>query len=399
VEHVIGHAEGAVLLDDVERRTDDQASAPAAGGRLAAAPLDSSAGQPPAGRVPAPRAPESPTPNGGEAPASSAAPAGKVNWALIPVVLLGLLGAYISFFTVRDSAVGHSFGPNAWALPIAIDLGIAAFTALDLRLTAQRARSTGVRLFPWFLNLTTVYLNAVDQPTWPDRIAHGALPIMWIAAVEASALEVHRRVAGPKVKPDRIPPALWVLAPGPTVLFWRRMRKQGIVSYAEALERDMHRRLVRARLRREFGRFAWRWSAPDEQLELYRMGKLVAVDVVTEVGASPLPSRRAQQVDVDRDDSGTETGPDRDAGTSSREGRPRTRDGHSSHNGRRSRGGDEVDVSHLLPRGRILARALAERGIKLTRRSLTEEWRQDGETLSNRYAGTLVKALQAEGLG
>jgi hypothetical protein len=291
---VIGNAPRRPLLNDSERRAwwaderERQARETPAARDDAPAPadLDDQSRDPAVPGRPAEAAPV--------APASSPA-AGVVIWGAVSV--LGVIGAYLSFFTVRDSDVGRSFGPNAWALPVLIDVGILAFTALDLRMTAQQARSGAVRLFPWFLNGTTVYLNAVEQPTWAGRIAHGAPPILWIAAVEAAAMMVHRHVAGPKVTPDRVPVALWLLAPGPTLLFWRRMRKQGITSYAQAWERDKHRRLVRARLRREFGRWAWRWSAPEEQLELFKLGELVAIDVDTEIGASPLPARRAQSID------------------------------------------------------------------------------------------------------
>lgn len=395
---MIGNAPRPPLLNDSERRawwaSERERQARETPTALEDAPAPADLDEQSAETSAAPGQPDVAAP---VAPASSPL-AGVVIWGAVSV--LGVIGAYLSFFTVRDSDVGRSFGPNAWALPVLIDVGILAFTALDLRMTAQQARSGAVRLFPWFLNGTTVYLNAVEQPTWAGRIAHGAPPILWIAAVEAAAMMVHRRVAGPKVTPDRVPVALWLLAPGPTLLFWRRMRKQGITSYAQAWEKDKHRRLVRARLRREFGRWAWRWSAPEEQLELFKLGELVAVDVDTEIGASPLPAHRAQTVDDTNPaaDTGAE-GVDAVSG-SSRAALPAGRAAARNPVRRTTRRGEsEVDVSNLLPRGRTVARELSAQGVKLTRRSLAEAWRKDGETLSNRCAGPLVRALQAEGLG
>jgi hypothetical protein len=198
------------------------------------------------------------------------------------IAVLGLIGFYVSFSTVRDSAVGQSFGSKAWALPLTVDAGIAVFTALDLRMAAHGMRARWVRVFPWALNGITVYLNGAEQATWAGKIGHAALPFMWIGAVEAVALIVKRRTQGPKPEVDQIPRARWLLAPGPTLLLWRRMRLWGVTSYDEALERECDRRLVRARLAQQHGSLR---KLPAETRELYRMGKLRATDVVLEVPA------------------------------------------------------------------------------------------------------------------
>lgn len=231
----------------------------------------------PDGRVPVDFTPAQPSPLAGVEPASFADAA-----VAFGVGLLGLCGFLLSFVTVKDSPVGDSFGRLDFLLPVIVDIGIGVFTALDLRMAARRMRTQWVRLFPWALNAVTVYLNAVDQPTLAGKIAHAAPPVLWIAAVEAAAVSIKRRVEGPKVVPDKIPLARWVLAPIPTLLLWRRMRMWGVTSYAEALDRERNRKLVKARL---FQRYDKMRKVPPETRVLYRMGELVASDVVVEVHA------------------------------------------------------------------------------------------------------------------
>lgn len=236
----------------------------------------------PDGRVPVDFTPAQPSPLVDVEPASIAD-------ALVAfgVAVLGICGFVLSFTTVRDSPVGDSFGRLDFLLPVIVDLGIGVFTALDLRMTARRMRTQWVRLFPWALNAVTIYLNAVDQPTLAGKVAHAAPPIVWIAAIEAAAVSIKRRVEGPKVVPDKIPVARWLLSFVPTLLLWRRMRLWGVTSYQEALDRERNRVLVKARLAMKHGSLR---KVPAETRALYRMGELVATDVVVEVAAE-VPAR------------------------------------------------------------------------------------------------------------
>ena len=106
--------------------------------------------------------------------------------------LLGLIGFANSFARVAAAAV-PSFGPLAPTVPLGIDLGIAAFCALDIVLARLDMRPRWVRLIPWALTAATIYLNVSGQPSWFARIAHGVFPALWVAAVEIAAHVVRVR--------------------------------------------------------------------------------------------------------------------------------------------------------------------------------------------------------------
>ena len=132
------------------------------------------------------------------------------------VVLLGVIGAVNSFRAVAE-AVEPSFGGLAWTVPIGVDVGIAVFTALDLLLARVGMRMSWLRLVPWALVATTIYLNVAGEEESVAAVAHGVLPALWVIAVEAGSHVVRSHVgltsSSGVERMDRVRWSRWVLAP------------------------------------------------------------------------------------------------------------------------------------------------------------------------------------------
>jgi hypothetical protein len=203
----------------------------------------------------------------------------------VATLLLGVVGLANSFAAVA-AAAEPTFGRLAWTVPIGIDIGILVFTCLDLVLARLDMRVAWLRLVPWSLVGVTVYLNIAEQHDWFGRVAHAALPLLWVVAVEVAthAVRVRAGLASAK-RMDAIRWTRWLLAPLPTLLLWRRMVLWEIRSYKEALVREKTRQLALTELQdryghiRVFGRtwrlpIAWRWRAPRRERALYRLGEL-----------------------------------------------------------------------------------------------------------------------------
>src|SRR5690606_38954967 len=102
-----------------------------------------------------------------------------------------ILGAVNSFAAV-EAAARPSFGALSWSVPVVIDLGIAAFAALDLVMARLGMRVLAVRLIAWTLAGVTVYLNVAGEATWTGRVGHAAVVGLWVAAVEVGTHVVRR---------------------------------------------------------------------------------------------------------------------------------------------------------------------------------------------------------------
>ena len=221
-------------------------------------------------------------------------------WATLGVVglvaALGVIGA-VNSFTHVAAAVRPSFGDLAPTVPLGVDIGIAAFTGLDLLMARMGMRTRWLRLVPWGLVAVTVYLNVAGETTLVGQLAHGVLPLLWVVAVEAGA-HVVRELAGlsgrgaPRM--DRIRFSRWVLAPLPTLLLWRRMVLWEVRSYPEALAREQDRLLARCDLQDATGStVGWRWKAPRRDRVLYRLGRLAPAALAP---ADPQPVARVVEV-------------------------------------------------------------------------------------------------------
>lgn len=228
---------------------------------------------------------------------------------------LGVVGFAVSATNVA-AAVEPSFGQLAWTVPFGVDVGIAAFTGLDLLQARMDARSRWLRLVPWALIAVTVYLNVAQEPDLYGQVAHAVLPLTWVIAVEAGA-HMLRTWAGLHTqveRMDRVRRSRWVLAPLSTLLLWRRMVLWEERSYLSALSREQARLLALCDLQEGHGRLAWRWKAPRRERALYRLGELVpapatapsppAPAVVQETAPAPTSSPAALQAVPDPPDGG-----------------------------------------------------------------------------------------------
>ena len=157
---------------------------------------------------------------------------------------LGLIGFANSIAKVA-AAARPWFGALAPTVPLGIDLGILAFSALDLLLARLDMRPRWLRLIPWGLTAATVYLNVSGEPSAFAKVAHAVFPLLWVTAVEIAA-HVARIWAGltAGTAMDRIRPARWLLAPFRTAGLWRRMVLWEIRSYPAALQRERARLLA-----------------------------------------------------------------------------------------------------------------------------------------------------------
>lgn len=290
------------------------------------------------------------------------------------VGVLGVLG-FVNSFAAVQAAARPSFGSLAWTVPLAIDVGILVFSALDIVLARLDMRPRWVRLVPWSLIAATIYLNVADQPTWFGRTAHAVLPALWVVAVEVGTHAVRVRAGlASATRMDRIRTPRWLLAPLATVLLWRRMVLWEERSYTAALDRERTRLLALTHLQDTYGRWAWHWRAPRRARALYKLGELAPGTVSF---PQPLTDTAALAVLPNG-------GPPANASTTKRTGRGRTV--------RRS----APDVEDLMPLGRRVAVELVQAGVPLNRQSLAAELRKRGRSVSNARAGALLARLRTE---
>jgi len=279
------------------------------------------------------------------------------------VVLLGVIGAVNSFRAVAE-AVEPSFGGLAWTVPLGVDVGIAVFTALDLLLARLGMRMSWLRLVPWALVATTIYLNVAGERDPVAAVAHGVLPGLWVVAVEAGSHVIRRHVGltGPDraERMDRVRWSRWLLAPASTLRLWRRMVLWETRSYSEALRRERDRLLACSDLQDRWGRWAWRWRAPRRARVLYRLGELAPAAVLPTVPvADPAPASR-----------------------------------HASTRTPRKRQRPTRDLGELGEAGRIVGAELAAEGVPLTRGALAERLRARGVPVSNARLSALLAELR-----
>src|SRR5262245_10954995 len=279
------------------------------------------------------------------------------------VVLLGVIGAVNSFRAVA-AAVEPSFGGLAWSVPLGVDVGIAVFTALDLLLARLGMRMSWLRLLPWALVATTIYLNVAGEHDPVAAVAHGVLPGLWVVAVEAGSHVIRRHVgltgADGAARMDRVRWSRWLLAPASTLRLWRRMVLWETRSYSEALRRERDRLLACTDMQDRWGRWAWRWRAPRRARVLYRLGELVpAAALPTAPATDPAPTSR----------------------------RPSTRT-------TRKRSRVAPELGELADAGRVVADELAAEGAPLTSEALADRLRARGVPVSNARLSALLAELR-----
>ncbi|MFI1465621.1 DUF2637 domain-containing protein [Streptomyces wuyuanensis] len=203
---------------------------------------------------------------------------------------VGALGLVASFDAVSEAALRWGFA-SPWMLPVGIDVAIPVFTVANLLLIRMDMALAWVRFVPWVLTLVTCGLNvAAGQGVWA-KVAHGTMPLLWVAFSEIGAHIYAVRIgAATGRRMDKIRFGRWLLAFPSTFALWRRMTLWEITSYTEALEREKERQLARADLRETYGR-RWRKHTPHRTRVLLRLGDLApaAADVDPTPASQPEP--------------------------------------------------------------------------------------------------------------
>ena len=198
------------------------------------------------------------------------------------VLALALTGMYVSFRTVYTYVLPYFHG-TAWAVPSGVDLAILVFSAADLMLMYWDIPMPGLRMVPWAFTAATIALNWQAGGPLPIRIAHAAMPSLWVIFCEYARHVIRHRVglvAGTRM--EKIRKSRWFLAPWSTARMWRRMILWEITNYRAGLDMEADRLTRRALLEIEYGR-RWRRKAPATKLLPLKLGALAPADTLSEL--------------------------------------------------------------------------------------------------------------------
>ncbi len=203
----------------------------------------------------------------------------------VAMFALALIGMYVSFQTVYEY-VHPWFGDTAWAVPIAIDVAILVFSAADLLLSFWRMAKPSMRLVPWGFTAATIWLNWQAGGPVPIRIAHAAMPALWVLFCEYARHVLAARVGlvtGARM--ENVRRSRWLLAPLSTARLRRRMILWEITSYRRALELEAERRTEIARLETRHGR-GWRRRASAHERLALRLSAVAPADALPSLTAA-----------------------------------------------------------------------------------------------------------------
>jgi hypothetical protein len=203
-----------------------------------------------------------------------------VGLVVVAVLALAALGFVVSFDT-QTREVEPYFGEYAPLVPLAIDLGIVVFAALNLVLARLNMSIMWLRAVPWVLTAMTLYINLSAHHELVARVAHVALPGMWIVASEVGT-HVLRIRAGLEAgtRTESLGLVRWLLDPVSTFRLWRYMRLWGLRTAAEARESEAQRLESKAALHARYG-CLWRVKTPIQLRTAYRLRRLDAETVYT----------------------------------------------------------------------------------------------------------------------
>ncbi|MFL6053782.1 MAG: DUF2637 domain-containing protein [Actinoallomurus sp.] len=211
----------------------------------------------------------------------------------IAMLVLALIGMYVSFQTVYEY-VRPWFRASAWTVPIAIDVAILVFSAADLLLSFWRMAKPTMRLVPWGFTAATIWLNWQAGGPIPIRLAHGAMPALWVLFCEYARHVLAARVGlvrGERM--EKVRRSRWLLAPLSTARMRRRMILWEITSYRRALELEAERRAEIARLEMAHGR-RWRRRASARDRLALKLAAVAPADVLPSLAATigaPAPAQ------------------------------------------------------------------------------------------------------------
>jgi hypothetical protein len=311
-------------------------------------------------------------------------PIERTAWGTV-AALTGLLGVagFVNSFARVEAAMRPYFGPRlAWTVPLAVDVGILVFTALDLLMAYRDLRTWWLRYVPRGLVAVTVYLNAVGEDRTEGRVAHAVLPLMWVVAVEVAGTAVRSIFGLRSTRPsmDRVRRSRWVLAPVSTARLRRRMILREETDLEAARVRDLAFELAKADLADTHGPVVWRWKAPRRQRLLLRRGEIAPVSLpalalapATDGTTGTGPVETAPGPVPDRPRTGAGTTLRRPVGT--------------------SRGSGPGPVDLMAVAGRVADR-LETDGVALARRPFIAAMRAEGHPIGTSKAGALIAQLK-----
>ena len=229
-------------------------------------------------------------------------------WALsvtAGVLMLGLAALAFSgmFQSVRTEMVPF-FGSLAWIVPIGVDLGIVILILAGILLEWLAMPMAPLRYIAAFFMGCTVWLNVLAaHGQAAGVVGHLALPVLFVASVEAVRHAVRRRsgLAAGTVR-EGIPVARWILAPAATFLLWRRMVLWQVTSYRSALDREQLRRRTIARLRAAHGSG---WKAEADSAVVWQLVNGIDVEDAADAVATTLSTPPATPADAPKARQGT----------------------------------------------------------------------------------------------
>jgi hypothetical protein len=204
------------------------------------------------------------------------------------MLTLALIGMYVSFQTVYEY-VQPWFRETAWAVPLAIDVAILVFSAADLLLSYWRMAKPSMRMIPWAFTAATIWLNWQAGGPIPIRIAHAAMPALWVLFCEYARHVLAARVGlvtGGRM--EKVRRSRWLLAPLSTARLRRRMILWEITSYRRALELEAGRRAEIAHLEMEYGR-KWRRDAPAPDRLALKLSAVAPAELLPSLTATITP--------------------------------------------------------------------------------------------------------------
>lgn len=201
-----------------------------------------------------------------------------VGLVVVAVLALAAIGFVVSFDT-QTKAVEPFFGSYAPLVPLGIDVGIVVFAALNLVLARLNMSLLWLRAVPWVLTAMTLYINLSAHHELVARVAHVALPGMWIVASEVGTHILRIRSgleAGTRT--ESLGLVRWILDPVSTFRLWRYMRLWGLTTAKAARESEAQRLESKAALHARYGRM-WRCTTPIQLRTAYRLRRLDAETV------------------------------------------------------------------------------------------------------------------------
>lgn len=228
----------------------------------------------------------------------------RFEWVVLSLVGLGAMavggiGLYSSYANVTQHMAEKGFA-HPGLVPISVDIAIPVFGLAYLLLIRLNMPLAWVRLVPYALTAVTIYLNVASTNDRDAKIAHAALPALWVIFTEVVAhfykVQVGRSTG---TRTDPVPFVAWLLSPAATLQLWRFMQLWNVTSYKTALQMKARRIRAVTAMRDCYGLW-WRVTAPLELRSELKLGALTAAEVRLVHSGGQLERDDTITVDLDR---------------------------------------------------------------------------------------------------